>query len=132
MKVFECLTAGSGSFLQTGWVRICTLGLLLMAFVQCSQGSGDAGDIAQGTVAAAEPTSASPMARVSTVGLPSNDTFVRVSKEAMASVVNISTTRKVEESQQDLLFLMIRFSDDSLVKSLNDGFVNPRNVRNRG
>ncbi|UCE64441.1 MAG: DegQ family serine endoprotease, partial [Nitrospirota bacterium] len=104
MKVFDCLTAGSGSFFQTGWVRIGTLGIFLIAFVQCSQGSGDAGAIAQATVSAAEPTESGPVARVSTVGLPSNDTFVRVSKEAMASVVNISSTRKVEQSQQSPFF----------------------------
>ena len=98
MKVCERLTEGLGPFLNTGWVRVGALGFLLVALVNCSQGQGDSSPMVQATVSAAEPTSTGSVARVTTVGLPSNDTFVRVSKEAMASVVNISTTRKVEES----------------------------------
>ena len=107
MKVFDWFTAKSRVLLpiaQMGWVRIGALGLCLLALVQCSQGSGDAGPMGQATVSAAEPSSSGKEVGIVRIGLPANDTFVRVSKEAMASVVNISTTRKVEESLQSPFF----------------------------
>jgi serine protease Do len=104
MKVFEGLAAEYGFFGQPGWGRRCILGLLFLAFVQCSQGTEDSGPMTQASASTVDPASSGTLVRVATAGLPSNDTFVRVSKEAMASVVNISTTRKVEESLQSPFF----------------------------
>ena len=104
MKVFKRGTAESGSFSRPGWVRLCLLGILLMAFIQCTQETGDSVPIVQATVSAAQTPTSNLAVKVSTTGLPANDTFVRVSKEAMASVVNISSTRKVEGALRSPLF----------------------------
>jgi len=104
MRVFQRRADEFGSFRLTNLPMICAIGFLLIALVQCSQGPGDSGPIAQATVSAAQPSSSGTMVKVSTAGLLSNDTFIRVSKEAMASVVNISSTRKVEGAQRSPFF----------------------------
>ncbi|MCA9470657.1 MAG: DegQ family serine endoprotease [Nitrospirales bacterium] len=70
------------------------------AFVQCSEVPGNADPVAEATastlISNVEPQ---PM-NVASVSLPSNDTFIKVSKEAMASVVNIASSRNVAQSGQ--------------------------------
>ncbi len=90
-------------------VRSLCLGLvsivvIVLAFAQCSQVPGDSGPVAEAKInhAVVEPAPAA--VKVSTRGLPSNDTFVQVSQEAMASVVNISSSRKVEQAQRSPFF----------------------------
>ena len=82
-------------------VAVCTMS----AFVQCTEVPGSPAPVAEATVRTAE--SAPPAVQASLVSLPSNDTFVKVSKEAMASVVNIASSRKIvksEESQRSPFF----------------------------
>ncbi|WP_454064203.1 DegQ family serine endoprotease [Candidatus Nitrospira salsa] len=80
---------------------------MLSAFVQCSDVPGSSAPVAEATVPVTEPKPEAQAMNVATVSLPSNDTFIKVSKEAMASVVNISSSRKVgqsKESQQSPFF----------------------------
>ena len=80
-----------------GWlVAICTLS----AFVQCSEVPGSSAPVAEATVQMDGTEPESRAVKVSTVSLPSNDTFIKVSKEAMASVVNIASSRKVAQGEQ--------------------------------
>lgn len=84
-------------------MAVCTLS----AFVQCSDVPGSSAPVAEATVPVTEPKPEAQAMNVATVSLPSNDTFIKVSKEAMASVVNISSSRKVgqsKESQQSPFF----------------------------
>ena len=68
----------------------------LSAFVQCSEVPGNSTPVAEATV---QPVVTEPETHTMTrTSLPSNDTFVKVSKEAMASVVNIASSRKVAQS----------------------------------
>ena len=104
MQLFQRQFDHIGSFFLANMSMICILSFLLISLVNCSQGPGDSGPMAQATVSAAEPPSSGTPVKVSTAGLLSNDTFIRVSKEAMASVVNISSTRKVEGAQRSPFF----------------------------
>ena len=80
-----------------------TIGGLLLTLVNCSETPGDSAPIAQAITPSPSKPFDSPL-KVSTSVIPTNDTFIRVSKEAMASVVNISSTRKVAQSQQTPFF----------------------------
>lgn len=78
-------------------------GLLLMVTVQCSEVPEDTRLMSNPTVQpSVQPSTQDPMPTIQPVGVPfpANETFIRVAKEAMASVVNISSTRKREQSSQ--------------------------------
>ncbi len=76
------------------------LGLLIFvvtgSLIQCTEAPGDSDFIAD----AATPSESQPPPFSDPVGVsfPANETFIRVSKNAMASVVNISSTRQVASS----------------------------------
>jgi len=88
-------------FSTSRWVLSLLTGVLLAVTVQCSEAPEDTRLMANATV---QPTlqtfTQDPMPTVQPVGVPfpANETFTRVSKDTMASVVNISSTRKKEES----------------------------------
>ena len=79
------------------------MGFLLTVSVQCSEAPEDT---RPRTSAARQPALQSsthdPMPTIQPVGVPfpANETFIRVAKDAMASVVNISSTRTREETSQ--------------------------------
>ena len=75
-----------------------------MGLVSCSQSPGDSPPIARATTPSPPRGSPETTLKVSARAIPSNDTFVHVSKEAMASVVNLSSTRKAQQSQQSPFF----------------------------
>ena len=104
MKLFQRVETEYKSSRFPIWYTIIAIGFLLVGFVQCSQGSSDSAPVAQATVTSSPPPPSDAVLKVSTAGLPSNDTFIRVSKEAMASVVNISSTRTVEQAQRSPFF----------------------------
>ena len=104
MKLFHPWKADHDSIRFPIWPMTCAIGLLLLGLVQCSQGPGDSAPVAQATVTSTPAPPSNAILKVSTSGLPSNDTFIRVSKEAMASVVNIASSRKVEQTQRSPLF----------------------------
>ena len=104
MKLFHRWEAHPDSTRFPIWQMTWAIGLVLLGLVQCSQGPGDSAPVAQATVASTPVPPSNPILKVSTAGLPSNDTFIRVSKEAMASVVNISSSRKVEQTQRSPFF----------------------------
>ena len=104
MRVFQGQADESACFLPMRLYMILTIAFALTAFVQCSQEPSGPSPIGQLMTTAAQIPSSGTLVKVSTTGLPSNDTFIRVSKEAMASVVNISTTRKVEGTQLSPFF----------------------------
>ena len=85
------------------WLWCGLVGLCGFFLVQCSQVPDDATSAAETPPASVAPIASSPSPgrtfKSSAQGFPSNDTFVRVSREAMASVVNISSTRNVKQSQ---------------------------------
>lgn len=104
MKLFQRRAAEYGLSWHRIGHMILVLGFLLVGNVQCSQGPGDSAPVAEATVATPQPASSDMVLKVSTAGLPSNDTFIRVSKEAMASVVNIASTRTVEQGLRSPFF----------------------------
>ncbi len=78
--------------------------LLLGLSVGCSDAPNDTKPLAHPSIQPALQTSTQdPMPTVQPIGVPfpANETFIRVSKDAMASVVNISSTRKKGEVSQD-------------------------------
>ncbi len=88
----------SYSYLRSLGCTVVIALCILSAFVQCSDVPGGSSHVAEATVQAAQPDSRPVQAAL--VSLPSNDTFVKVSKEAMASVVNIASSRKTVQSDQ--------------------------------
>ncbi len=92
----------TGPFINQRPRRFEILGTLciIFAFVQCTEVPGSSDPVAEATVSpsASDPNPQGFLAK--TVSLPSNDTFIKVSKEAMASVVNIASSRKIEQSKQ--------------------------------
>lgn len=89
------------------WALRTLLILILSTMVQCSPSAEEPAPIPQASMPAALQTGLSdpmPMAHPVGVPLPANETFIHVSKEAMASVVNISSTRKSERSSRPAPF----------------------------
>ena len=80
------------------WLIGC---FFLLAFIQCSPGYDEQAHKPDARPATTlSPSLQDPMPVVQPVGLPfpGNETFIQVSRDAMASVVNISSSRKAEES----------------------------------
>lgn len=76
---------------------------VLLTFIQCSPSADETTLIAEPRVSNPLPTSSrDPMPIVQPAGLafPANETFIQVSRDAMASVVNISSSRKAENDSQ--------------------------------
>ncbi|MEC4674746.1 MAG: Do family serine endopeptidase [Nitrospirota bacterium] len=76
---------------------------LSMTFIQCSPTADETPPLAESRSLIPMPASTrDPMPIVQPVGLafPANETFIKVSKKAMASVVNISSSRKAGNNQQ--------------------------------
>ncbi len=99
--------------LRTCWIHPIILGFLILTLVQCSESSGPTTIVTNTTspslssesrVAMALASDSAPVVKVSTPLLASNETFVKVAKEAMASVVNISATRKITQTPTNPLF----------------------------
>ena len=91
------------------WVIVFVVGLLGITHIQCSQAPSNPpsdnppsisgttiGTESQASVVHAADTS--PIVKVSTPLLASNETFVKIAKEAMASVVNISATKRTTQA----------------------------------
>lgn len=86
------------------WVLGLLASGLLVIFVGCSDTSNDTKPMTNPSVQPALQTSTQdPMPTFQPAGVPfpANETFIRVSKDAMASVVNISSTRKKEEASKN-------------------------------
>ena len=91
------------------------LGLLGLTQVQCSEAPSQPPSTTTSSAqlpmpkpqpAVAHASDAPPVVKVSTPLLASNETFIQVSKDAMASVVNISATKRTAQPQEN------PFSDD--------------------
>ena len=83
------------------WILSLAAFFILTLTVQCSENPEGAQPIAAtGVQPTLQTSSQDPMPTAQPVGVPfpANETFIRVSKDAMASVVNISSTRKREET----------------------------------
>ncbi|GJL54801.1 MAG: MucD protein [Nitrospirales bacterium] len=111
-------------------VAIC----ILSAFVQCSEVPGGSAPVAEATTRSAESESEVRGMNVATVSLPSNDTFIKVSKEAMASVVNISSSRKVAHSKgsQQSPFFNDPFFRRFFGEEFEERFKQPRKRKEQG
>lgn len=91
------------SYFTSRLVLSLLTGILGIVTVQCSEAPENAQVMTRATVQPMlQPSTLDPMPTVQPVGVPfpANETFIRVSKDAMASVVNISSTRKKEEPGQ--------------------------------
>lgn len=82
-------------------LRFLTFAVLLGTLVQCSQAPEDPASVARANLStptappvSGEGAGSAPPRAVSASALLANETFIRVSKQAMASVVNISSTRR--------------------------------------
>lgn len=95
-------------FLESGRNRLCSLRwgtmaatcVLLTGLIQCSQAPEDTASVAHAVTPVPEVHAQATLVGTSTVALPGNETFIRVAKDAMASVVNISSTRTVQQPGQ--------------------------------
>ena len=74
--------------------------LVILSFVQCSQEPPETMPVARAAMPSATTPQDSPTLPTP-VAFPGNGTFTRVAKDAMASVVNISSTRKVSQSGKE-------------------------------
>lgn len=91
-------------FFTSRWSQRLLWMLLLGLTVGCSDAPNDTKLMGNPSIQPALQTSTQdPMPTVQPAGVPfpANETFIRVSKDAMASVVNISSTRKKGEASQD-------------------------------
>ena len=113
MKVRQTILGGRVCEWGKIWGMPLLVGLIGFSLIQCSQApsNNETGPLAsevpalpkaQPAIALAADTP--PVVKTSTPLLASNETFVKVAKEAMASVVNISATKRVEQSQRNPLF----------------------------
>lgn len=92
-------------------IGVCAL-FLIGALVQCSQASSDSTPAVESVPSASavpsvvQPETSTPpvVPPVPTALLPANEVFIRVSQQAMASVVNIASSRPVQQSQQTPFF----------------------------
>ena len=85
------------------WILGLAAFFILTLTVQCSENPEENRPIAATQFQPALQTSTQdPVTEVQPIGVPfpANETFIRVSRDAMASVVNISSTRKKEEAGQ--------------------------------
>ncbi len=95
------------------FMRMVLVGVLGLATVQCSQAPSSS---TSSTPAPSRPmtkttshaavalaSDSSPIVKVSTPLLASNETFIKVAKEAMASVVNISATKRAAQAPESSL-----------------------------
>jgi len=92
---------GSFSSSNSKRVSVLVLGVVLSLTVQCSEAPEEPPHRTNTTVQPSVPSSTQdPMPTIQPVGVPfpANETFIRVAKDAMASVVNISSTRKQEKA----------------------------------
>ncbi len=98
------------------WISMVILfGLLGFTQIQCSEAPSQTSSATTSSViletarpqpAIALASDAPPVVKVSTPLLASNETFTKVAKDAMASVVNISATKRTAQAQEN------PFSDD--------------------
>ncbi len=98
------------------WASVLTpllISLLGFTLIQCSQAptsnnsipsASDVSKISTAQPAVALAADSPPIVKASTPLLASNETFVKVAKEAMASVVNISAIKRSEQTQKNPLF----------------------------
>ena len=92
---FQWTLRGSGRAFRT------LLILMLATMLQCSPSSEEPTSVSRPPLPAAIQTGLSnpaPTAHPVSLALPANETFIHVSKEAMASVVNIASIQKSERS----------------------------------
>ncbi len=96
-------------------IKLALVGLLGFTLIQCSESpsqnpsattSPEILAAARSQPAVALASDAAPIVKVSTPLLASNETFIQVSKDAMASVVNISATKRTAQAPE------APFSDD--------------------
>ncbi|WP_447969441.1 DegQ family serine endoprotease [Nitrospira sp. M1] len=124
------------SFMQQrslGFVIIIAI-FVLSAFVQCSEVPGGSAPVAEATTTDVETEPKARPVNVATVSLPSNETFIKVSKEAMASVVNISSSRKVGKSKksQQAPFFNDPFFRKFFGEEFEEQFKQPRKRKEQG
>ena len=91
------------------WVVVFMISLLGIAHIQCSQAPSNTSTDnpppksetttgAESQVPVVHAADSTPIVNVSTPLLASNETFVKIAKEAMASVVNISATKRTTQT----------------------------------
>ncbi len=108
----EFVTSGKRIGQHTGqWIgMLILLGLLGLTQIQCSQTPSETPSATTSTAdlprarpqpAVALASDVPPVVKVSTPLLASNETFIKVSKDAMASVVNISATKHTAQAQEN-------------------------------
>ena len=113
----EFITSGKRIGKHTGqWIgMLIFLGLLGFTQMQCSEAPSQSPSVTTSSAvlekAGPQPaivfaSDAPPVVKVSTPLLASNETFTKVAKNAMASVVNISATKRTAQTQEN------PFSDD--------------------
>ena len=92
----------------------------MLSLVQCSQQPGDTVSLAGAAASShAETHPVSPVAPTP-IAFPGNGTFTRIAKDAMASVVNISSTRKIAQSGKETPFPF--FNDPFFRRFFGDEF----------
>ena len=125
---------------RSQWVDIVILfGLLGFTQIQCSEAPSQTPSAttssasisqARSQPAVALASETSPVVNVSTPLLASNETFIKVAKNAMASVVNISATKRAAEAQENP-FRDDPSSEGFLEKNLNGSSNNHGNDQSK-
>jgi len=88
---------------KTHWIILALIVPILVSFTHCSPAAEETSSVSMtGKVNPLAPPTQNPMPIVQPVGLafPANETFIQVSRDAMASVVNISSSRKADSNNQ--------------------------------
>ena len=113
MRTLRHVRRSAGTYTGQLFTRMVLIGLLGFAQIQCSQApsaqnpstptpSSNTANAAPHT-AVALASDAPPIVKVSTPLLASNETFIKVAKDAMASVVNISATKRTAQAPEGAL-----------------------------
>ena len=121
-------------------IGLVLLGLLGLTQIQCSETSSQTPSTTTSSDNVVIPTPQAAVAlasdspsivKVSTPLLASNETFTKVAKDAMASVVNISATKRATMQGPNNPFFDDPFSAGFLGKNLSAGLSNHGNGRNK-
>ena len=116
------------------WAQVVLVAFIGILSIQCSQNptqpSANQETTAQPTIAHAAETA--PAIKVSAPLLASNETFIKVAKDAMASVVNISATKRTTIQGQQNPFLDDPFFRRFFGEEFEKRFQQPRERQEQG
>jgi len=141
MRKFGTINTWSGKYRRHWAGMLIILGLLGFTQIQCSEGPSQTPSATSSSAvlmkagpqpALALASDTPPVVKVATPLLASNETFIKVAKDAMASVVNISATKRAAMGGQKNPFLDDPFFRRFFGEEFEKRFQQPRERQEQG